>query len=61
MIYISGASDDLVCIEGDVRDEVSPGRVITIGDNARGVRVLFRYAASKSSAGVWRASVEQIR
>jgi len=60
MISVYGASDDIVCIEGDVNDEVTPGRVITIGDNNRGVRVTFKYAASKKSGAVWRGSVEQI-
>lgn len=60
MINIYGASDDLVVIEGDVHDEVSPGRTITIGDAAKGVRVIFKYAAGKKSGAVWRGSIEQI-
>lgn len=60
MISVYGSSDDIVCIEGDVDDEVSPGRLITIGDHNRGVRIRFTYAPSKKSGAVWRGSVEQI-
>jgi hypothetical protein len=60
MIIIYGASDDLVEIDGDVTDEVSPGRMILIGDSTRGMYVTFKYAVNKKSGSVWRGSVEQI-
>lgn len=60
MITIYGASDDLVEIEGDVSDEVSPGRMILVGDGKRGMYVVFKYAANKKSGAVWRGSVEQV-
>jgi hypothetical protein len=60
MIGIYGASDDLVEIEGDVKDEVAPGKVIQVGDSTRGVRVVFKYAVGKGSGSVWRGSIEQI-
>ena len=60
MISVYGYSDDVVCIEGDVDDEVSPGHTITVGTNERGVRITFKYSASKRSGAVWRGSVEQI-
>jgi hypothetical protein len=60
MIRIYGASDDLVEIEGDVQDEVSPGKMIKIGTDEKGMYVTFRYAANKKSGGVWRGTVEQI-
>ena len=60
MISVYGHSDDVVVIEGDVDDEVRPGRTITVGDVKRGVRINFKYAASKTSGAVWRGSIEQI-
>ena len=60
MISVYGASDDIVCIEGDVSDEITPGKMITIGDEIRGVRLMFKYAPNKKSGAVWRGSVEQI-
>lgn len=60
MIYIYGASDDLVEVEGDVHDELAPGRMIQVGTVERGVRVTMKYAASKKSGAVWRAAIEQI-
>ena len=60
MIAVYGASDDIVCIEGDVNDEATPGRMIEIGDGQRGVRVTMKYAASKKSGAVWRAAIEQV-
>lgn len=57
-IQIYGASDDLVEIEGDVRDEIAPGRAIMVGGHERGVRVVMKYAVGK--VGVWRGCVEQI-
>lgn len=59
-ISIYGASDDLVEIEGDVEDEIGPGRMIQIGDEKMGVRVTMRYHASSKSGPVWRASIEQV-
>lgn len=56
MIDIYGASDDLVEIDGDVWDEVSPGTTITIGNSQRGVIVRMRYCQN----GTWRASVAMI-
>ena len=61
MIRIYGASDDLVEIEGDVSDEVSQLRWILIGDETRGVRVRMKYAATKTSDGVWEGRVEQVK
>lgn len=58
MITISGHSDDVVCIEGDVSDEVSPGKTILIGDATRGVRVKMKYGCGR--AAVWRGCVEQV-
>lgn len=61
MIKIYGHSDDVVCIDGDsFSDEVSLGRMITIGDEKRGMNVVFKYAAGKKSGAVWRGCVEQI-
>lgn len=60
MISVYGASDDVVCIEGDVSDEILPGKMITIGDDLMGVRIAFKYAANKKSGAVWRGCVEQI-
>ena len=60
MISISGHSDDVVCINGDVNDEIAAGRTITVGDATRGVKVIFKYAPGKNSGPVWRASVQQI-
>jgi hypothetical protein len=60
MISIYGHSDDVVVLEGDVQDEVGPGRMIQFGDGQRGVKVTFKYAAAKKSGAVWRASIEQI-
>jgi len=59
-IAVYGASDDIVVIEGDVADEVAPGKLITVGDENRGLRVRFTYAPSKKSGAVWRGSIEQI-
>ena len=56
MIRIYGASDDLVEIEGDVEDEISPGRSIIIGTAARGMRVVFKYG----KGGVWGGFVAQL-
>lgn len=49
MISVYGASDDNVCIEGDVCDEVSPGKTILIGDSTRGVRIKFKYGVGKTA------------
>lgn len=58
MISVYGASDDNVCIEGDVYDEVSPGKTILIGDSTRGVRIKFKYGVGKTAT--WRGSVVQV-
>ena len=61
MIKIYGCSDDYVCIDGEsFHDEVGPGRMITVGDDVRGMKVTFKYAPSKKSGAVWRGAVEQI-
>jgi hypothetical protein len=60
---ISGHSDDIVCISGDVEDEVSNGANIVIGiaeasegQDAFGIRVKMRYV----KGGVWQAGIEPI-
>lgn len=58
MIRIYGASDDLVEIEGALKEEVTPHRTITIGDDKRGVLVTMRYSAKGN--GCWRASVDMV-
>lgn len=60
MIRIYGYSDDLIEIEGNVRNEVSPGRTFLIGDDKRGVKVRMKYGMMKDSAGVWGCSIEQV-
>ncbi len=61
-LKIYGYSDDVVCVESDegFSDETVPGTTITVGDEARGVRVMFKYAAGKFSGPVWRGAIEQI-
>ena len=56
MIRVSGASDDICSIDGDVRDEIRPGSCITIGTTDRGVRVTMKYI----DPGVWSARIAQI-
>ncbi len=60
MIEVYGNSDDVVVIDGDVRDETTPGKMITIGGKEKGVKITMKYAPSKSSGAVWRAGIEQI-
>lgn len=61
MIKVYGASDDLVEIEGDVRDEIGStgGGQVIIGDEAGGIRIVAKYAVAKG-IGVWRLGVEPI-
>jgi hypothetical protein len=62
MIRIHGSSDDLVEIDGSVRDEINVidrPAVITITDAiGQGCRVIAEYAPSH--APVWRLAVEQL-
>jgi hypothetical protein len=65
MLRIYGASDDLVELDGIVYDELgayNSHRVITVGDDKGGLRVIAEYAPKhiKTGAGVWRLSVEPI-
>lgn len=60
MLRIYGHSDDVVVIDGHLQDEVGPNRAIVIGDGRRGMRVTFRYSASRRSGAVWRGAIEQI-
>jgi hypothetical protein len=56
MIEISGHSDDVVCIGGDVNDEVAPGAILLVGTKQAGVEVKMQYL----STGVWAARVSQV-
>lgn len=62
MIRIHGASDDLVEIEGSVREELDAydrPRIITVGDKiGGGIRAVVEYAPGP--AAVWRIAVEPI-
>jgi hypothetical protein len=61
MIEIYGHSDDVVVIEGDFgHDETTANKMITIGNQDKGVKITMKYAASKKSGAVWRAGIEQI-
>lgn len=55
MIVISGHSDDIVSLSGDVDDEIEQEKVIVIGDKNRGVRVKLTYGLKNS--GTWDATV----
>ena len=62
MIRIHGMSDDLVEIDGSVRDEIcviNKPAIITITDAiGQGCRVIAEYAPG--AAAVWRLAVEQL-
>jgi len=65
MIEIYGHSDDIVVIEriterGKTTDETTSGKMITIGNETKGVKITMKYAPSKRSGAVWRAGIEQI-
>lgn len=63
MLKFYGASDDLVEIDGDIREEIGcyekPVR-FRLGDVRGGCFVIMQYAVDDDSDGVWRGSVEQI-
>ncbi len=63
MILIYGASDDLVEIEGDVREEIGCyGKSVTIevgNRDAGGLVVRMRYAPKHTTEAVWVAEVRQ--
>lgn len=63
MLRISGHSDDVVCLEGIVSDEIGDRMVVIVGNpdaqegqDAYGIKVKMRYV----NGGVWAATVEPI-
>lgn len=59
MIRIYGHSDDVVCIDGDVRDELGAydrERTITVGGEGEGLEVTAVY----SDSGTWQFSLRQL-
>lgn len=59
MLTISGHSDDVVSLEGDLEDEVAQWQRITVSCRATGgVVVTMRYGTG--SAAVWQASVRHV-
>jgi hypothetical protein len=60
MLHILGHSDDVVCIEGDVNDEISPGRTITVGTSMQGMYVKLAYSPKPHNNACWRGYIQQI-
>lgn len=59
MLKISGHSDDVVSIEGDIEDEVKERQRITVGTpEMGGVIVTMRYGVGGTA--VWQASIRQL-
>lgn len=56
MIVISGHSDDIVSLSGDVDDEIEQEKVIVIGDKNRGVRVKLTYGLNSGGA-MWDVTI----
>jgi hypothetical protein len=57
MIRIYGHSDDCICLDGDIVDEVGAydeGRTITIGGEGEGLEVRAEYV------GVWKFTLNQV-
>lgn len=54
MIIISGHSDDIVSLSGDVDDEIEQEKFILIGDKNRGVRVKLTYGLN---GGTWDVTI----
>lgn len=61
MIKIYGHSDDVVVIDGDIREELgafNDERVITIGGEGAGLEVVASYG--KGNGGVWQFTLRQV-
>lgn len=60
-LTIYGSSDDLVELEGEVREEINADHAeIRIGTDLCGLVVTADYAPRKAGGAVWRLAVEQV-